>query len=86
MVTSIRSTTMKPLLAFCILCATAAPVAAADLSEASPSYVSPAAAPIVWTGFYTGINSRRAAHRHHQLIQKALETQMPKRRPEKRGS
>jgi outer membrane immunogenic protein len=46
---------MKALLSFCILCATAAPAAAADLSEASPSYVSPAAAPIVWTGFYTGV-------------------------------
>lgn len=46
---------MKALLPLCILCATAAPVAAADLSEASTGYVSPAAAPIVWSGFYTGV-------------------------------
>src|SRR5215470_16504047 len=32
-----------------------APAAAADLPQPSPSYVSPAAAPIVWTGFYTGV-------------------------------
>jgi outer membrane immunogenic protein len=37
------------------LCATAAPAASADLSETSLSYVSPAAAPIVWTGIYTGV-------------------------------
>jgi D-alanyl-D-alanine carboxypeptidase len=39
----------------CTPCATATPAASADLSKTSPSYVSPAAAPIVWTGFYTGV-------------------------------
>jgi integrase len=38
------------------------------------------------TAFYAGIDSRRAARRHHQLIQKALETQMPQRRSKSRRS
>jgi integrase len=38
------------------------------------------------TGFYAGINSRRAARHHHRLIQQALETQRPVRRRKRRGS
>jgi integrase len=38
------------------------------------------------TGFYAGINSRRAARHHHRLVQQALETQMPVRGRKKQAS
>ena len=46
---------LKTILSFCLLLAAAAPAAGADLSEASPDYGKPATAPVVWTGFYTGV-------------------------------
>jgi integrase len=38
------------------------------------------------TGFYAGINSRRAARHHHRLVQRAIETQTPVRGRKKRAS
>jgi integrase len=38
------------------------------------------------TGYYAGINSRRAARHHHRLVQQALETQMPVRGRKKQAS
>jgi integrase len=38
------------------------------------------------TGFYAGINSRRAARHHHRLVQQALEAQTPVRGCKKRTS
>jgi integrase len=38
------------------------------------------------TGFYTGINSRRAGRHHHRLVQQALEEQSPVRGRKKRAS
>jgi outer membrane immunogenic protein len=49
-------TIMRALLRFSIVCAMVAPAAAADLPAAAPSHVSPTAAPIAWTGFYTGVD------------------------------
>jgi integrase len=37
-------------------------------------------------GSYAGIDSRRAARRHHQLVQRALEVQVPTRRRKKRST
>jgi integrase len=37
------------------------------------------------TGFYAGINSRRAARHHYRLVQQALEMQAPVRERKKRG-
>jgi outer membrane immunogenic protein len=47
---------MKLALSLSILLATAVPVAAADLSEASPDYGKPTAAPTLWSGPYVGID------------------------------
>jgi outer membrane immunogenic protein len=47
---------MKLALTLSLLLATAAPAAAADLSEASPDYGKPAAAPLLWSGPYLGID------------------------------
>jgi hypothetical protein len=38
------------------------------------------------TGFYAGINSRRAGRHHYRLIQQALQIEAPKRGRKKRAS
>jgi outer membrane immunogenic protein len=47
---------MKLALSLALLLATAAPAAAADLSEASPDYGKPAVAPLLWSGPYLGVD------------------------------